>query len=209
LIFLGVNIVYGYFIIDFNEPVKSIILLAGLLYLIPGILLIVVLAIYSIYQGRSFTFAHNHQDVLPIKAAIWQARYELPLPFLVLGGIYGGFVTASEAAALTAFYVLIIECFFAKDLSITRDVPKIIAESMTLVGAILLILCCALGLTNYLVDEEIPMKILQVMIGLLSHFMIKSRQLTLFNFYTSQEYQILTNNKGIKFNQNILIYFQN
>jgi C4-dicarboxylate transporter DctM subunit len=134
--------------------------LAGI---VPGILLIVVLAIYSIYQGRSFTFAHNHQDVLPIKAAIWQARYELPLPFLVLGGIYGGFVTASEAAALTAFYVLIIECFFAKDLSITRDVPKIIAESMTLVGAILLILCCALGLTNYLVDEEIPMKILQVM----------------------------------------------
>jgi tripartite ATP-independent transporter DctM subunit len=56
-----------------------------------------------------------------------------------------------------------VNVYFTKDLSLTRDVPKVIVESLTLVGAILLILCCAMGMTNYLVDEEIPMKILEAM----------------------------------------------
>jgi tripartite ATP-independent transporter DctM subunit len=139
--------------------------LAGIL---PGVLLIVVLSAWAIYQGKLGTkevssSALTNIDVMSLKQAVYEARYEIPLPFLVLGGIYGGFVTASEAAALTAFYVLVMECFLVKDLDIVKDVPKIIADSMTLVGAILLILCCALGLTNYLVDEEVPMQILDLM----------------------------------------------
>jgi C4-dicarboxylate transporter DctM subunit len=94
---------------------------------------------------------------------LWNARFELPLPVIVLGGIYGGFITATEASALTALYVIIAICFLYKDLSLIKDVPKVVRDSMTLVGAILLILCCALGLTNYLVDEEIPMQILNSM----------------------------------------------
>ena len=101
--------------------------------------------------------------------SLWEARYELPLPVFVLGGIYGGFVTATEASALSAFYVLIINCFVTKDISPVKDLPKVIVESLTLVGAILLILCCALGMTNYLVDEEIPMKILEAMRTLITN----------------------------------------
>src|SRR5690606_25119187 len=102
-------------------------------------------------------------DCILINVALIEARYELTFPIFVLGGIYGGFVTATEASALSAFYVLVINCFFTKDLSLTKDIPRVIIDSLTLVGAILLILCCALGLTNYLVDEEIPMKILEAM----------------------------------------------
>lgn len=135
--------------------------LAGI---IPGILLIIILSAYSIYAGKS----SNKQKRQPfswieLKDALITARYEIPLPFIVLGGIYGGFITATEASALTALYVLVAVCFLYKDLSIAKDIPKVIKESMTLVGAILLILCCALGLTNYLVDEEIPMQILESM----------------------------------------------
>lgn len=71
--------------------------------------------------------------------------------------------TATEASALSAFYALVINCFVTKDISPTRDLPKVIVESLTLVGAILLILCCALGMTSYLVDDEVPMKILEAM----------------------------------------------
>ena len=85
------------------------------------------------------------------------------MPLGVLVGIYGGFVTPSEASALTAFYIFIIEFFVYKDLSIKKDLNRIINESMTLVGAILLILCCALGITNWLVDEEVPMQIFELM----------------------------------------------
>ncbi|MBT4790702.1 MAG: TRAP transporter large permease subunit, partial [Halobacteriovoraceae bacterium] len=82
------------------------------------------------------------------------------LPIIIIGGIYTGLITPTEAAAISAFYVVIIECFWYKDLSLSKDIPNVIKESMSLVGAILLILCCALGLTNYLVDEEIPLRLL-------------------------------------------------
>ena len=134
--------------------------LAGL---IPGFLLIVILGGYSMFQARGNPKAKHEFSFRELRLAMWEARYELPLPVFVLGGIYGGFVTATEASALSAFYVLVVNCFFTKDLSVSRDLPKVIVESLTLVGAILLILCCALGLTNYLVDEEIPMKILEAM----------------------------------------------
>jgi len=95
--------------------------------------------------------------------AIKRSAWEIPLPFIIIGGIYSGFFTATEAAAVTAFYVLFIEVFIYRDLNLFKDVPKIMKESMLLVGAILIILGCAMGLTNYLIDEEIPMKILEFM----------------------------------------------
>ncbi len=134
--------------------------LAGL---VPGIILMVILGTYSVFKARKSREVAKKFSWSALTPALWEARYEIPLPVFVLGGIYGGLVTATEAAALSAFYVLIINCFVTKDLSPTKDLPKVIVESLTLVGAILLILCCAMGLTNYLVDEEIPMKILAAM----------------------------------------------
>lgn len=140
--------------------------LAGI---IPGAILMLVLGGYSFFQSKKSAKTSHSFSLKEIKAAVIEARYELPLPIFILGGIYGGFVTATEASALSAFYVLVVNCFLTKDLSITRDIPKVIIDSLTLVGAILLILCCALGLTNYLVDEEIPMKILEAMSTVISN----------------------------------------
>lgn len=141
--------------------------LAGLF---PGILLMVVLGSYSFYKARNNPNKIKHVfSINELKGSMWEARYEIPLPIFILGGIYGGLVTATEAAALSAFYVLIINTFVTKDLSMTKDIPKVVVDSLTLVGAILLILCCALGLTNYLVDEEIPMKILASMSTLITN----------------------------------------
>jgi len=131
--------------------------------IVPGIVLMLVLAVYAVFQAKSVKRPEFKFSFTEIKTALWQARYEIPLPIFILGGIYGGLVTATEASALSAFYVLIVNTFFTKDLSFSKDIPKVIVESLTLVGAILLILCCALGLTNYLVDEEVPMKILDAM----------------------------------------------
>jgi len=130
---------------------------------IPGIVLMLILGAYAVFQAKSVKRPEFKFSFTEIKAAIWEARFEIPLPIFILGGIYGGLVTATEASALSAFYVLIVNTLFTKDLSFSKDIPKVIVESLTLVGAILLILCCALGLTNYLVDEEVPMKILESM----------------------------------------------
>jgi tripartite ATP-independent transporter DctM subunit len=93
-------------------------------------------------------------------ANIWKAAkdaaWEIPLPFLVVGGIYGGWFTATESAAVTAFYVFVVEVFIYRDITLFKDVPRVIKESMILVGAIFMILGCAMGLTNYLIDAEVP-----------------------------------------------------
>jgi C4-dicarboxylate transporter DctM subunit len=134
--------------------------LAGLL---PGILMVVLLTMYSVFVGKRIR--------LPVVAFSWknlgkslkETIWEIPLPFIIIGGIYGGIFTVTEAAAVAAVYVLIVEVFFYRELSLFRDVPQIMQKSMLLVGAILIILGMALGLTNYLIDAEIPMKILKLM----------------------------------------------
>lgn len=130
--------------------------------LVPGILLVGILAVYSVRQGMKahvpkIPFAWNN-----VLTAARAAAWEIPLPFLVIGGIYGGWFTATEAAAITAFYVTVVETLFYKDLKIFSDVPRIMRESMVLVGAIIVILGCAMGLTNYLIDDEVPMKLFAI-----------------------------------------------
>lgn len=126
---------------------------------IPGMILLIVLSVYSVRHGIKseipkiqFTFKNVFETV---KNAAW----EIPLPFIIIGGIYGGLFTVTEAAAITAFYVVVVEVFIYRDLKLFKDVPKIMQESMVLVGAILIILGTALGLTNYLIDAEVPMKL--------------------------------------------------
>ena len=139
--------------------------LAGIL---PGIFIIVILSLWSVINGNR-EFRWDKFSIAQVKMAFREAFLEVLLPVGILIGIYGGLTTPTEAAALSAFYVLLIECFYYKDLSFIRDVPKIALTSMSLVGGILLILCCALGFTNYLVDEEVPMKILDLMRSVLSN----------------------------------------
>jgi tripartite ATP-independent transporter DctM subunit len=138
--------------------------LAGI---VPGTLLIVILSAYSVFKGNQLK--RSKFSLPELIDGIKSAKYELPLPFIVLGGIYSGSITPTEASAICALYVIIIECFLYRDLHLIKDVPRIIKDSMSLVGAILIILCCALGLTNYLVDEEIPLKILDLMRELISN----------------------------------------
>jgi C4-dicarboxylate transporter DctM subunit len=127
--------------------------------IIPGILLVGVLAAYSVRQGIKNSVPKTPFTWTNALKAVKDAAWEIPLPFIIIGGIYGGFFTATEAAAVTAFYVLVVEVFIYKDIKLFSDVPRIMQESMVLVGAILVILGCAMGLTNYLIDEEVPMKL--------------------------------------------------
>ncbi|HQT91855.1 MAG TPA: TRAP transporter large permease subunit, partial [Candidatus Kryptobacter bacterium] len=125
---------------------------------IPGILLIVMLSAYSIYTGiragvkrQAFSF---REAFGALKEAIW----EIPLPIIIIGGIYAGYFTATEASAIMAFYVLVVEVFVLRDVKFFKDLPRITRKSMMLVGAIFVVLGTALGLTNYLIDQQIPMQ---------------------------------------------------
>jgi tripartite ATP-independent transporter DctM subunit len=123
--------------------------------LVPGLVIVALLSVYSALVGHNLNIPLHKFDRRRVGRALVNARWELPIPGIILGGIYGGFVTASEAAAVTAMYVLVVEVVLYKDIRI-RELPRIGLESMSLIGAILLILGVALGFTNYLVDQRIP-----------------------------------------------------
>ena len=128
--------------------------------IIPGILLVVLLSVFSINRAVQNNIPKTRLQISEIWSAIKAAVWELPLPLVVLGGIYSGKFAVSEAAAITAVYVLIVEIFIYRDIR-WKDLPEIMKKSMVLVGAVLIILGAAMGLTNYLIDAEIPMQMLE------------------------------------------------
>ncbi|MFO1518253.1 MAG: TRAP transporter large permease subunit [bacterium] len=132
--------------------------MAGLL---PGLLIIAILGSYSIFRNRGISRQRHPFSLKELLGALRGAAWELPLPFIILFGIYGGFVTASEAAAVTAFYVFFVQVFIYRDLKITKDIPRIAKQSMVLVGSIVVIFAVAMGFTSYLIDEQVPMKLFE------------------------------------------------
>ena len=128
--------------------------------IIPGILLVVLLSVFSISRAVQKNIPKTRFQISEVSAAVKEALWELPLPLVVLGGIYSGKFAVSEAAAITAVYVLIVEVIIYRDIG-WKDLPEIMKKSMVLVGAVLIILGAAMGLTNYLIDAEIPMQLLE------------------------------------------------
>ncbi|MGB0454662.1 MAG: TRAP transporter large permease [Bacteriovoracaceae bacterium] len=138
--------------------------------IVPGIFLIAVLSGFCLLKmGKGQKREKKAFSLKELMAAVKAGFWELLLPIFILGGIYGGLITTTEASVLTLVYVIIIEFFIYKDLSFKKHFADITTESMALVGSILIILCCAMGLTNYLVDEEVPYKILNLMQDYLSN----------------------------------------
>jgi tripartite ATP-independent transporter DctM subunit len=127
--------------------------------LVPGILLVVILSAYSVRMGIVAKVPRTPLVMKGVWQALKGAAWEAPLPLIVIGGIYGGIFTATEAAAVTAVYVLVVEVFIRRDISFFGGLPKVIKESMILVGAILVMLGAAMGLTSYIIDQQIPMKL--------------------------------------------------
>jgi len=139
--------------------------LAGLL---PGILTVAALGTYGAFVGNKADIPRQRFEMKKALSAIWEAKWEFLLPVVLIGGMASGKLRVHEAAAFTALYVLVIMVFVLKEIDPRRELPRIIRESMTLVGAILAILSTAIGFTSYLIQAQVPMKILEMMQSLIT-----------------------------------------
>lgn len=128
--------------------------IAGIL---PGALMVLLLSLMSLREGARSGASSNRAafDLRKAVAALRTSMWEIPLPFIVLGGVYSGFFAVSEAAAVTVVYVLIVEVLIYREISV-RQVPVIMRESMVMVGGILIILGASLASTNALIDAQVP-----------------------------------------------------
>jgi len=143
--------------LNIGQPVSvSDLFLAGIL---PGLLIVLLLAAWGLWQRREHGgIATQPFDAREALAAAREAAWELPLPLIVLGGVYSGYFAVSEAAAVTALYVLIVEVLIHREISFA-ELPRVMRESMVLVGAILIVLGMSLASTNYLLDQEVPTRL--------------------------------------------------
>jgi len=122
----------------------------------PGLLMVGSICAYSVYKGLGASAERPRFDLREALTALWEAKWELLVPVVALFGLFGGFSTLTEAAAITVVYVILAECLIHRDLHLSRDLPRILVKSVTLIGGVFVILGVAMGLTNYLVDAEVP-----------------------------------------------------
>jgi tripartite ATP-independent transporter DctM subunit len=132
---------------------------------VPGILMMLVLAGFCVWRNRETRRPLADFSWGEVRTAIRESIWELPLPVVVLGGIYSGFFAVSEAAAVTVVYVLVAELLVYREVPLSR-LPIIIRNSMVLVGGILLILGISLASTNYMIDAQVP----QQLIAIVTHY---------------------------------------
>jgi tripartite ATP-independent transporter DctM subunit len=123
----------------------------------PGLLMLVMLSIYAMTQPRTINKKKPFDAKIAFEA-IKAAKWEIPLPLIVLGGIYGGYFAVSEAAAVTALYVLIAEVFIIREIKLNQ-LTAIMRDSMVMVGGIMIIIGVSLASTNYLIDTEVPTRL--------------------------------------------------
>jgi len=131
--------------------------LAGIL---PGFLMLLMLSGYSVWKNRALRVPLSDFSWREAGAAVREAAWEIPLPIVVLGGIYSGYFAISEAAAVTALYVLIVDVLILREIPL-RKLPEVMRESMVLVGGILIILGMSLASTNYMIDAGVPQVLLE------------------------------------------------
>jgi len=129
--------------------------------ILPGILLTSMIAGWGVREGivsKAGRYPFRGSEAL---ASLWEAKWELAMPVMVLVAMFSGLATAVEAAALTALYALVVQAFIHRDLSLTRDLPRAFAECVTIVGGVLIILGVAQGLTSYLVGAQVPSRLIE------------------------------------------------
>lgn len=163
------------------QPISKEVTIAALFRAgsLPGLLALAVLCGYGIWAGFHANIPRRPFAARELVAAAKESMWEIPLPFVVLGAIYGGWLVASEAAVLTAAYVLVVEGFVYREMPL-RKLTGIIRDTVVLVGGVLLILGMGMAITNYLIDQEVPQLILEWVGGRIRNPLVFLMALNLF-----------------------------
>jgi tripartite ATP-independent transporter DctM subunit len=125
---------------------------------LPGALLVLAIVVMAAREGIGGKVERHPFRLREAGLALWEAKWEVLLPVVALVSIFGGFCTLIEAAAITVVYALVVEVAVYRDLRLGSDLPRVLESCVTLIGGVFAILGVAMGLTNYMVDAEVPMK---------------------------------------------------
>jgi tripartite ATP-independent transporter DctM subunit len=123
---------------------------------VPGLLMVSMVSAWGVLQGLRSGVERAKFSLTEARRAVWEAKWELAVPVIVLAGLFGGIGTMVEAGAITVVYCFIVECLVARGFSVRRDYPHVALECVTVMGGVLLIIGVAKGLTYYLSIMDVP-----------------------------------------------------
>ncbi len=136
---------------DFSVAAEDLYI-AGI---VPGVLLVALVALYGVWMGRKVEKNRPTFDARELMASLWESKWELSVPIIVIGLFVSGVASMVEAAAAAALYSVVVECFITRDIHWRRDLPRVMAQAGVLVGAVLILLAAAFGLSYYVVAEAL------------------------------------------------------
>jgi C4-dicarboxylate transporter DctM subunit len=145
-------IVYSIMVSSTTPVDPTDLFLAGI---VPGLFIGALLAGYSIVIGAKHKIPREPFSFATWKAEMARGFWSLMLPLIILGGIYGGIFTATEAAAVSVIYALVVELFLHKELT-PKKLVDVAEQSMVVMGSLLVIIALAITLNYFLVLEQIP-----------------------------------------------------
>ena len=129
--------------------------------LLPGLLLIGLVAAWGMREGVKTGAGRHTFEANEALAALWQAKWELLLPVVVLAALFSGRATLVETSALTALYAAIVTGVVHRDFRLGPGLGAAFRECVVLIGGVLIILSVAKGFTAYMVDVDIPFRLLE------------------------------------------------
>jgi C4-dicarboxylate transporter, DctM subunit len=129
--------------------------------ILPGLLLTTMVALWGMREGIVSGAGRQAFRWPEAGAALWAAKWELAMPVVVIVALFSGLATSVEAAALTSAYALFTQAFVHRDLSVRRDLLRVFAECVGLIGGVLVILGVAVGLTSWLVGAQVPLHLVE------------------------------------------------
>lgn len=131
---------------------------------VPAIVIMMVLTIYGIFFGTAKQVPTVPFSFARLGKSLWEIKWMIPLPVIVIGGIYTGKIAVGDAAAVSVIYALITECLIYREIG-AKDLVEVAVDAMTTVGAILVVLGAALGFTNFLVDQQVPQVVMEAIVS--------------------------------------------
>ena len=130
--------------------------------IMPGLLLIGMTSAWGIRAAIANGVHRPPFAIGEAGAALWDAKWEIALPVVIVGSLFSGFATTVEAAAIGALYAFLTQVVVHRDLKIGRDIGRVAAECASTVGGVLLILGVAVGLTSWMIDADVPGRLLEL-----------------------------------------------
>ena len=129
--------------------------------ILPGLLLVGLVAAWGMREGWLTGAGRHAFEGAETRRALWAAKWELALPLVVLGALLSGRATLVETAALSALYAALVTGAVHRDFRLRAGLQQAFRECVVLIGGVLIILAVAKGFTAYMVDVDIPFRLLE------------------------------------------------